>query len=420
MKKSFTKLLAAAIVMLMVFSMFSTVSFGAEKVVKTIDNCDAVDGWQANGPLEVDTDKKEGAGSLKTSSDAALILQKPLSTPIDLSAFKNADVSLEFWVYLENRDIATEGQVELTSAGAPDQNEYSWPMQAYQTDSGWTKVSVKLSEATITGGDPDLSAINWVRVYWLTSGQNTMKIDNIVLTTTNDSIPAEKPKATKSADTKSSASTAGAAGGDMFYSASGWSEGVTLKDGVLTLNNNLSATHLEGDLYNKMISFKLKTDVSNTDKWSGFAVRQTTSAKVPAWEQSGSCYIVVFKKDIIELQKFYKGQQIYFKTDPNKVFTDSNKFYDIEFGAINEGEAVRLILKVDGKEIYNYLDTENVVKDAGNFALYGYTNPISIQAAAKAQEPVKSPKTGDAGALVFVLTGAGAAAGSLLMKRKHK
>ena len=200
MKKSFTKLFAAAMVMLMVFSMFSTVSFGAEKVVKTIDNCDAVDGWQANGPLEVDADKKEGAGSLKTSSDAALILQKPLSTPIDLSAFKNADVSLEFWVYLENRDIATEGQVELTSAGAPDQNEYSWPMQAYQTESGWTKVSVKLSEATITGGDPNLSAINWVRVYWLTSGQNTMKIDNIALTTTNASVATEEPKA---ADSKS-------------------------------------------------------------------------------------------------------------------------------------------------------------------------------------------------------------------------
>lgn len=214
--------------------------------------------------------------------------------------------------------------------------------------------------------------------------------------------------------------TASAAADVMFTDTGAWKGGVKIQDGVVTLDTFLSATYPEEGMYNQMLSFKLKTDVSDASKWSGFAIRQTTSGDVPVWAEAGSCYIVVFKKDIIELQKFYKGAQIFFKTDKNTVFTDSTKFYDIEFGAINEGDSVRLILKVDGKEIYNYLDTTDVVKEAGTFALYGYTNPISIQAAPVTTQPVTSPATGDAGVLIFVLTLSASAVAGLIAKKKLK
>ena len=68
-------------------------------------------------------------------------------------------------------------QVELGSAGRPDQQEYHWKLSGLINQ--WNFISLKMNEANITGEAPDLGAINWFRIYDFKSGSVTTRIDAI-------------------------------------------------------------------------------------------------------------------------------------------------------------------------------------------------------------------------------------------------
>jgi hypothetical protein len=46
---------------------------------------------------------------------------------------------------------------------------------------GWNLVTLPFSTATITGGTPDLSAINWFRIYRTKTASVTTRIDQIII-----------------------------------------------------------------------------------------------------------------------------------------------------------------------------------------------------------------------------------------------
>ena len=101
--------------------------------------------------------------------------------PIDISEFKNG--YLHFYIYCSDiSKIGSNGQIEITSSGACDVNEYNWNVFQYVTKTGWNEVWLDLSTAGTTGGQADLSKINYFRIYLLDSTA-TFYIDNIEVVT---------------------------------------------------------------------------------------------------------------------------------------------------------------------------------------------------------------------------------------------
>ena len=100
---------------------------------------------------------------------------------IDISEYKQG--YLHFYLYCSDiSKIGTAGQIEITSSGKCDVNEYNWYLMQYVTKTGWNEVWLDLWGAGTTGGVADLSNINYMRIYTL-NGSATFYIDNIEVLT---------------------------------------------------------------------------------------------------------------------------------------------------------------------------------------------------------------------------------------------
>lgn len=108
------------------------------------------------------------------------------------------------------------------------------------------------------------------------------------------------------------------------------------------------------------------------------------------WDDGSTEYMINFYLDTIEVQKFVGGQRtVYFgeQADHNAVYgTLPNNFFtpgevhSIKTGAINTDDGgVRLFLYVDGNLVFDFIDTEEPIRDGGYFALYGQTQIISLR-----------------------------------------
>ena len=73
----------------------------------------------------------------------------------------------------------SSNQVEIGSSGRPDDNEYSWNLGS-SLSAGWNFIQLNTKVAGKIG-NPDLSAINWFRLYRKKNGSVTTRIDAIQL-----------------------------------------------------------------------------------------------------------------------------------------------------------------------------------------------------------------------------------------------
>ena len=77
-------------------------------------------------------------------------------------------------------DLDKEGALEVTSGGACDKEEFAWYLKNLGLQSGWNQLDLKLSGAGITGGTPDLSRMNYIRIYSTGVRKSvTLKLDDI-------------------------------------------------------------------------------------------------------------------------------------------------------------------------------------------------------------------------------------------------
>ena len=98
--------------------------------------------------------------------------------------------SLEFDLYIADgskiEGLKTDNSfLELTSSGTCDSNEIAWKIDKILADAkeGWNHITLFFADAESTGGDIDLSAINFMRFFDVTKENNTdAVIDNIRLT----------------------------------------------------------------------------------------------------------------------------------------------------------------------------------------------------------------------------------------------
>lgn len=149
------------------------------------NNADNAAGWGWAGSGFIDgEDKKEGLASIKTTVDGAgnlLLLQQHLPIPVNTKVSKELG-ELHLWFYVSDPSQFAQtgeiGQFEITSSGEPDKNEFTWPiiLNDMGLNVGWNELVLKFKDASITGGDPDLSAINFFRVYLFTKGDATSPV----------------------------------------------------------------------------------------------------------------------------------------------------------------------------------------------------------------------------------------------------
>lgn len=162
--------------------------FGAKSELKQIisgnpgsylDDCDKNTNWNSSSALSLNTtDQQQGTGCLQFSAASTDEYKKVFSTPYN-SRGSAETTELKFWYYVSDVTLLeSNNQVEIGSAGRPDQNEYNWNLGGLSN--GWNLISLKISEAGMMGS-PDLSAINWFRIYRKKTGNVITRLDGIQL-----------------------------------------------------------------------------------------------------------------------------------------------------------------------------------------------------------------------------------------------
>ncbi len=144
-----------------------------------LDDCDLTSGWKSSGSLQLNSsDNKQGINCLEYSGGNTDEFKKKFPTTYNTRG-SEAGSMLQFWYYISDvTKMEGANQVELGSAGKPDSDEYNWRLEGLAD--GWNYIRLPISEAGVQG-NPDLSEINWFRLYSFKSANITTRIDAIQL-----------------------------------------------------------------------------------------------------------------------------------------------------------------------------------------------------------------------------------------------
>ncbi len=143
-----------------------------------LDDCDAITGWNTSGSNTLSlnsTDKIQGTNCIQMVGSGTDEFKKVFS-PAYNSGASAANGVLKFWYYVSDATKCGSNQVELSSGGAADSNEYNWSLSGLIN--GWNLISLNTADANQIGS-PNLSAINWFRIYNSKSASITTRIDAI-------------------------------------------------------------------------------------------------------------------------------------------------------------------------------------------------------------------------------------------------
>ncbi|WP_176706141.1 OmpL47-type beta-barrel domain-containing protein [Paenibacillus hemerocallicola] len=113
-------------------------------------------------------------------------------------------------------------------------------------------------------------------------------------------------------------------------------------------------------------SFRAGFDFSQ-NAWQGFTLRAKSTSTVP-W--STTSYLFVVKSNQFELQRF--GPSGSFSegviTIPNTII-DSGTEHRVQFGTLDTEDGVRILVKIDGNTIFDYLDQVGSIPEEGQFGI---------------------------------------------------
>ncbi|HVW98239.1 MAG TPA: hypothetical protein VHA56_19895 [Mucilaginibacter sp.] len=143
------------------------------------DSCDAKDGWQTVGDVNIaTTGQKEGTGYLKnTIANGGDFMQfiKDVETPVN-STFTESTGRFKFWWYVSDVSLLkSDGSIEITSSGKSDVNESAWDVAPLipGLKNGWNEITLDFDKSIKTGdGGADYSAINHFRIFFWTTGKD--------------------------------------------------------------------------------------------------------------------------------------------------------------------------------------------------------------------------------------------------------
>ena len=114
--------------------------------------------------------------NFKNGASGALVLDVNFEEPFNLD---EADY-LYIRYYIEDPEAyANNGQIEITSSGTCDAQEFNWDLGTMDMEAGWNEWQVDLFSGRETGGMPDFEKINYFRIYFFTEGENLVALDYV-------------------------------------------------------------------------------------------------------------------------------------------------------------------------------------------------------------------------------------------------
>lgn len=153
------------------------------------DNADSKDGWQTVGDPVVETSgAKEGTGYIKNkiaSGSDFMQFIKHLAKPLD-SKLTSANGQFSFWWYISDVSaLKADGQIEITSGGDADKDEYGWSIGPLlpTLKNGWNQINLNFKDADLSG-TPNPAAVNFFRIFFFTQTKDhadiTTGVDGLV------------------------------------------------------------------------------------------------------------------------------------------------------------------------------------------------------------------------------------------------
>jgi len=108
----------------------------------------------------------QGKGALKISSfvHKSTVVTSGYFLSADISEFAKGSIHVSLYVS-DTKYLGGNLIYELTSSGTFDNEEMAWNIPASVLESGWNELYLGIEDATITGGEPDLSKIKYFRMY---------------------------------------------------------------------------------------------------------------------------------------------------------------------------------------------------------------------------------------------------------------
>ena len=115
-------------------------------------------------------------GMYRTGYTGAINVELHFKEPFNLA---DADyLYLRFFVEDPER-YANNGQIEITSSGKCDAEEYNWDVGSFDMQAGWNEWKIDLFAGQTAGGTPDIEKINYFRIYFFTEGENLVALDYV-------------------------------------------------------------------------------------------------------------------------------------------------------------------------------------------------------------------------------------------------
>jgi hypothetical protein len=154
--------------------------------VTVMDNCDSAAGWISGfgaAGATLDTgNQREGSGCITATGQAVNLFTKKFESPVTVNvSVRRGHFCMKLYISdISAIDLAKEGSIEVTSGGTCDKEEFAWYIAKLNLKQGWNDLDLRLSEAGITGDSPDLSRMNYIRIYHLGVTKDlTIKLDDI-------------------------------------------------------------------------------------------------------------------------------------------------------------------------------------------------------------------------------------------------
>ena len=127
----------------------------------------------------------EGTGAFKAqyfTAEKKILSHGVLAKPVNISEYKKGSVHLSLYV----NDVSKLKNVvnfELSSSGEPDKNEFNWTIKLADLKNGWNDIYLTFEKAGIQFGTPDMTKINFFRIFSTEANENVVMIlDNVYAT----------------------------------------------------------------------------------------------------------------------------------------------------------------------------------------------------------------------------------------------
>ena len=146
-------------------------------ITHVVDTCDV--GAYSN-QLDVDVfNQIEGTGCYVTNYWGIYAYYPKIET----SGLAAATAYAQFYFFVNDINTLTRVFVYFGGGVIAERDEYGWDLQTYPIEQGWNFITLKFSEALVTG-TPDFHELVRLRMVFWKDGANYIKVDCITLTDT--------------------------------------------------------------------------------------------------------------------------------------------------------------------------------------------------------------------------------------------